>query len=473
MSVFFVVRVQNVLEEPVDSGLVQVSFDGSPAPAPIRVGPGICEFTLPPQAQRIRLFVSIDGYWDVVQNFTIDQASQASKPTIKVDGEHTNVRGTYVVTRGDDFNVEAHVVVGHLRDVSADVERIAANATPPLSFALTPTEIWHSERDVVGAGGSAPLLNCQTRIVTPPSAARILFAERLTVPRLVAVVDPGWGETRFDAAFHYNLFLLPRPPWAAAEPFGPLDVDVLSRYLVEPLRNNPLNQPGRPERWGKALAYQNLVNPPKCILVLPVGTHDDMSGNLVRQNEMMRFVREVHFWLQRMQAIRTGVNRWPRHALGRVVLSCYSESGASLSSLLTPGGAGADDGFYRRVLRGIFVFDGVFGERRYNTAEFKRCADGIRAWYANGTGSRSLCLYTQFSPWWEQLNNVGGTLRRSPRGTRELTGSGLSVVYVSLPLWQREYPSIVPSNNKAGQGVVHQIVPALFMEHAVGVTSFD
>jgi hypothetical protein len=100
--------------------------------------------------------------------------------------------------------------MGQLRDTSATVDLLATRKSIP-STLYPSLRIWHLGTPILNTAGSTPSINESSITITPSSLAQVFCAERLTVPKLLAIVDPGWGKSRRDSKFHYHPFFPPPP----------------------------------------------------------------------------------------------------------------------------------------------------------------------------------------------------------------------------------------------------------------------
>jgi hypothetical protein len=450
----------DVLEAPITSATV--TFEGTTL---IRTSEqGVQEYQIPDGTPGGVVRVSAANFWDAEQNLSFTLAS--SPPTVQFNGPQAiNARRLAVTSRGADFNLEVHFVLGQLRDAAPQVNTAATAAG--ISLALTPTAVPRFATPILNPGGTQlGLLNMHSETVS--AQGPLLFAERVTAPKLLAVVHPGWNNPRTDQQRRspnpFHLFLHPMPRWDDPYPFGVTYVDFVARYL---LRRGRIPV-------GKAMAYQNLADTPKNVFVFPVGhAGPGWPGDLVTQSAIWRLFHELNYWLQRMRGVS-----FPTQPVGRSALSCFSAGAGWLASILS--GARHPE-FYERVMRHICVLDGVVDRELVPGV----CA-ALAKWYRGGSQGRSLRVYTQSQAWTDTLLALlkAPIVARGPGGAREASTSSCTILHVPtsfwdnvLPFWQPPWPSGNWYNYAPGDPDnywrVHQWIPALFMEHAITNSAFN
>ncbi len=405
--------------------------------------PGVLEIALPAGASFARVVLTRAGFWPVSQDIEIDTSTRP--PTAKFDGDqHLNVRGVAVHTRGSDFNVEIDVVMGHLRDVTANVAQINAGRH---DHSIAPRSINRFATPILKPGGSPPdLFNVSQKTVDPHGP--LLFAERTSVPKLLAVLNPGWpvikGARAAHSPLHYHVFFPPAIPgtWSDDYPFGDDYLDFVARYV---------NRVFPPDAQGKGMAYQNNADFAKTIFVFPVGDKKQQLRNIAGQGSLLRLLLEINYWIQRVRGVPH-----PRQPLGGAGISAFSRGADDIVRIMN---GPRNARFWDKVLRMICMLDGV-----------QSAAEPLRtnavAWHRNGQGNRHLRLYSQWPEWIAYESDYpAATQTKGFAGSREREGDGVTLLFAPVAFWQGIWPKI-------RWGAVHQVFPAWFMEHAVSKSGF-
>ncbi len=384
-SAFLVVKTTSVFMAPVSPQEVTAAFDEATAAPMAVVGPGMCECPVPAGASRVRISIASGGdLWDAEQLLVVDTTS--SPPTARFDvAQHLNTRLLAVATRGAEFNIELHVTLGQLKDVTDSVFAQAGGdgldlSTPPRSLLRMATPI------VNPAGSGQGLFNGTAAAVT--FRGRIFVAARKNTPQLIVLVHPGWNnpltqeQARIPIPFH--VFFHPFIPWADPYPLGRNYLWFIQRYLINDFKTAD----------GKAMLYQNVADTLKNVLVLPVGSHASWMGDLTSESALLRLLKESAFFLQRVRGVSL-----PTQSVGPSAMSCFS-AGARWMAQIFNGPRVRE--FHEKVLRDVFVFDGVF-DGESGAAETAGFCAGLAKWFSEDPASRSLRVYTQSALWFDQL----------------------------------------------------------------------
>jgi hypothetical protein len=113
------------------------------------------------------------------------------------------------------------------------------------------------------------------------------------------------------------------------------------------------------------------------------------------------------------------------------------------------------------------VFDGVFDGANGKKETLAFC-NAMAAWHRKGQSGRTFRVYTQSATWFNSSLNTAlqsPTATNGPRNSRELEAANGTLLLVPTPFWQLVSPTL-------NFGSVHQLIPALFMEHAVTNSKF-
>ncbi len=446
-ATYLVVRTIDVTQTAIRVATVTVSFNGGPPVALSQVADGIVEVTIPPRTTKVGVTATPAApYWPASQDAIVDLSS--SPPSIRFDGgQQFNTSLVRVVTRGADFNLELHFVIGQLVDATASTGAVAAGAG--ISYDTPVRQIRRFSTPLLNPSGTAErLLNASPANVT--FRGSIFFAARQTTPKLVAFGHPGWNaprdphQARLPIPFH--VFYHPSIPWNDAYPNGPNYLGLVARYLCKTLADG-----------GKAMLYQNNADTLKNVLVFPIGSQLDWMGDAGNAAGVYRLLQEAAFYVQRMQGIAL-----PMQPVGSITVSCFSAGVRPMASVVTGGGPRG----FQQALRNIFVFDGVFAGAAGDQETTTFC-NVLGPWLRRG-GARSLRVYTQSGLWLDRLQPLIGSpiAVRGGAGSREIDGSTCTALHVPTAFWGSIAPGL-------GYWEAHQLIPSLFMEHAVTNSSFQ
>ncbi len=123
------------------------------------------------------------------------------------------------------------------------------------------------------------------------------------------------------------------------------------------------------------MVHQNIADLPKVFFVFPVGSPTQQMGNLNTQSSLLRLLQEINYWIQRMRGAS-----FPLQPVGSTALSCFSARVRFLGSILM-GPKNAP--FYDKILKHIYVIDGVFAGAR-GKAETANFCNALKTWHRGG-----------------------------------------------------------------------------------------
>jgi hypothetical protein len=447
----------------MDKVTVSVAFDGAGAkPMPPTSEPGTCEVPIPAGGHHAKVRITMSGFWEFEQGLVV---TQSDPPTIAWDSpRELQSRSLEVHDRSGDFNLVYHAVVMQCRDARAKVEKVQQADPKKKIETLDPVARPIRDFDVspvlhVGGLGWARFNQTVKRDVPD---GKMFYIERPDIPKLVGVYVPkgvlqdlttnGWKPASVPLNYHVNYH--PPPPYGDEYPFGPRYVGLLFRYML----GYPAYALG-----AKAMVNQHHIAGKKWILVFPVGRSDKWFGTLPQQKNLLRLLQEVHHWMQRFVGLSLAMQ-----PLGRVAISAFSKGADCLDQALSS----TVSEFEANHLSEIYGFDPI------PNGGVVASSDRMAAWLAADTAKRRLRIYTQQDKWRSQLKAKFSDLVESsgPDGTRECHSGCASVVVVPSPIWAAirhdvppkkddKYPSF--ENSTDDYWKIHQIIPQLFMQHAL------
>jgi len=300
--------------------------------------------------------------------------------------------------------------------------------------------------------------------------------ERPTAPKLIAIYRPLRFGTHpavdpHNSPLDYHLFFHPFIPgtFSPTYPFDVDYVDLIFRYLLA-----PLSTPAGLNPSGKQMVHQHEAVGQKAIFLFPVGSPKKQMGTLNTQANTLRLLQEVNYWIQRMDGVP-----FPLQPVGKFAMSCFSAGVRFLNAVLN---GKRLPHFYDQILKEVYLFDPVFAPdirqsmttaeiaaakrvARRETAAFNR---GLLRWWRTGQDNRSFRIYTQSSSYWDDLNGstISPTLTIGPSNAKESEAARTTILFAPADnFWKSIDPAL-------DYGFVHQLIPALFMEHAMSLNVF-
>ena len=464
MSTFLVVKVLDVNYNPHKAASALVTFAGA-GPGTGRqtmkpAGPvGVFEIQIPAGVEEMQIGVDEPGFFPVGQEVRLKKGGPAPALTFAGAGQELYVRNLDGHARGaGDFNVEVFVVLGQLQDARDNIDALAnkfkANvlfkdpvALPVIDF------VGLTVINPGGGSGWGQLLHSPLPSVTPKG--RLLFAERTTLPKLVAIwVPAGVTVTREkdkvnpgQVPLNFHLFYHPSPGvLKGSYPFDFAFMDLIFRYLLY---------------WKvlhKQMTNQHQASGSKAILVFPVGNPSGWNGSLGDQTSVLRLLQEVAYFVQRKLKIP-----FPLQPVGRCAVSGFSAGGGYVVKAL----AGDNPFFNDNVLAEVYWFD-----FRTNMGDF---AAKLKAWWRGGTNRRAYRIYTTVPDHFNTLQGIdpAATRFQGAGGAKERQGPQTNVVLMPVSgFWTTLHPEAPPDPKlfqtfRANFDDVHQMFPALFVEHAL------
>lgn len=446
MAIFLVVKVIDVTEQPLDKAAVSATVSGSDLKLAPAGTAGLFKIGMPMGTANFSVNAVLKGLFPVTQKLVL--ASGVFFPTLAFDGpQEINVRSLALHASGADFNVEIIIVMGMLRDASAQV---AASEVGPRLQAMPAAKIRRHPTPILNPSGAGPtLVNTNVEDFTPPG--KLFFAERIGVPGHVAiyhpdlpVADPAKLE---QSPIAYHVFFHPFIPWVDDYPFGKKYLELIARYVLE-------QTPG----FRKAMAHQNTIGGAKSVFIFPVASLNLGMGTLNSQAGMLRLLQEVNFWLQRMLGAPI-----PSQPIGPVAMSCFSAGARFLSAVFQ--GKQVPE-FQDNLLRHLFILDGVFSGQDGANETARFCKSMVK-WHRGGADLRTFRVYTQSGIWFQNLIGAlpDAAITQGPAGSREADSPSGTLFLAPLAFWQL-------TDKTLDFQAVHQLIPAEFMEHAMTNASF-
>lgn len=294
---------------------------------------------------------------------------------------------------------------------------------------------------------------------------RCSFLERPTVPKLVAVYLPDNrlktfqrdGTSPISAGIPYHVFFHPSTRnFKGVYPFARDYVDMISRYL---LREQSFN-------GNKAMVNQHVVAGKRPVFVFPVGSPTLGFGSIPRQASLLRLLQEVNYILQRMDGIA-----YPVHPVGFCAASAFSQGCDALKTMLDTPFPEFDAAHLREI----------YGLDLFRQKDVDAMCKSLGRWFRGGADERKLRIYTQELNWRAAMraNIPSGTVTKGRSGaTEDETPSSTlfcgprDVFWAAMKREVTNQPFGVFDDVPAEYYSVHAMHPALFMTHALKLSSF-
>jgi len=451
VTTFLNVRVLDVNYVPMSVDKAQAMFNHQ-SYIDMPKGQETGTYTLPVQdgVQDISVQVSKKTFFDAIQQLVLKQHPDKPVPSLEYrdNRQEINIRNLRVTRLGSDVHLDVFVVLGQLADVTQLVHEEAQSHR--IDMGLKPESVRQNRTPILNPNGIGPDAIPFTKVTVVPTG-KLVFAERKTVPKLIAIYlpndwcfppnpykEPDPEENRTD----YRVFFHPYIPWAGPYPYGEKYLDLVARYLLKSWEDD-----------GKSLIHQQEAAQSQRVLVFPVGAQGTQMGNLNSQVNMLRLLQEINYWAQRIDGVS-----YPIHTVGTCALSGFS-GGIDFVSAIVRVGTGSDKYFYEDVLTDLYVFDGVS-----NTMSTKTCCEIFKKWFQQGGRARSFRVYTQSPQWWNLLWDVAPVpvLTMGPKNSNAKEANTSASTVLHCPSNNLFYPI----DKNLDYWWVHQYIPARFMEHA-------
>jgi hypothetical protein len=468
MSIFLVIRTLDVDYVAKDASIVQASFDsGAMTKVPKTDTVGTYELLIPDGTKAISIHIAQKTFWDIDQTLTL---APGPPPSLSFDGAQVlNIRNLDAHTRGADFNVEVFAVLGQLKDATDDMEaKIKGFGWDP---GLNEQQMMTPGSPILtpGGGDGFDRLNFEKSAVFP--TGKLFFVLRTVTPQLLGVYRPSSMETHPTVdpqlePMDYHLFFHPTitADFGPKYPSGYRYLDLLLRYMVYPWVKK--DNAGIDPYHGKQMIHQHETEGSgKMIFIFPVGSANGQLGNITSQTEMLHLLKEIGYFIQRMDDVR-----YPLQPVGKVALSCFS---AGIRHLRNVFASSKNDLFHDVHLKEIYVFDGVFAPDPDDTLRhsFIRL---LLNWWQSGKEDRTFRVYTQSLSYWNDLvaHVQGGTQTKGAENSKEIDSDRASILFAPSEKYWHPIHHDKDHFKDMDFWFVHQLIPCLFMTDAIRRNSF-
>lgn len=480
MTIFLVVKVTDVNNNPLKGCTVTAAFGG--------LGPGMGNQTAQPAGPDGVFEVPIPDAADIF-DVTVDKSPQffVATQTVKIVRGSGSQNPSLIFTAnrqelntlrvgghsrdGGGFSLEIYFALGQLRNARFEVEAVK-NGPKKISTidAVSMPVLDFTGLSVLDVGGKGWRQFIHQPIPSVVPTGRMLYAARVETPKLIGIwvpagttvtrqrdnTDPGKKPIDFHVFYHPSPGVL-----SGLYPFSFAFVDLISRYLLLFRVKH------------KGLVNQQTAAGAKTVLVFPVGDPAGWYGSYGGQASVLRLLQEVAFFVQRLHGIPI-----PLQPVGKCAVSGFSAGGQFVHQALIP----QNDFFDKKVLREIYAFD----IRGVAPSTFAR---SLKAWRDRTAGldsdPRKFRLYTTDGSWFDANQDIDPSTNTvaGPAGGQERAGANTTIVHVpEFSFWRALDPektgdglAAPPSSYQIFRPVfddVHQMMPALFLEHALRNSQF-
>jgi len=434
--VHLVVHVHNSRGDPVLDASVRVDFGTRTSPQvvpltqPDPVFPTF-ETTFLAEPPQIRVLVDHRTAFPIEQDLLVTYGKTPVLKTQSTDLSTTLPR-----------DIQLHHLGGHSRD-----GQVGWN----LEVFITLTSVKDAKQEIKNETGSdapTPDARLVMKLATPVLAAppgffngapvevganpqgELFWLQRRETPRLVgmwvpkAILDevkkwPGTGDPR---ALPFHLFFHPSIPagkdFAKSYPFSEPYVTLVRRYMLLPFVGPP-----KPIENNKSMIHQSVAAGKDTIIVFPAGSQkDQFSAAFLRQSSVHLLLHDLMYFLQRTQGVPLPVVVNP---VAQLTMSAFSAGIRFLATVLEGRTArqGGDDFFFNRLLKEVYVLDGVFSGRG-GAAELQTFTNSLKTWFRGGADGRVIRVYSQHDDWLTNLSaQIGAVTLTGRNGAREHGGA--------------------------------------------------
>ncbi len=469
MAIFVVVRTLDVDYATVDAGITAfAAFDDASGNPMTRVQAGAFELKIPDGTKKVSILVNHAAFFLVQQDLTLN-ATAGGTPSLAFAGDQNiGVRSLDNHSRdGGSHNVEVTVVMSQMRDVTDVVDSICDEQTTAgnvVTLALRSLRIMQFEDKILERAGGTGTFHHTS--ITIQAEGRLFALERMTAPKLVAVYVPQKTVAAFQKG-NVSMKLVPIPyhvfyhpftgSFAGDYPFSFRYLDLVARYVTY----------DQISTIGKAMANQHDAAGNPVVFVMPIGGAVGGFGTGDTQAGLLQMLKEINYSVQRLLGVPL-----PLQEVGKVAISGFSFGIRSVARVL--GGTRIDQ-FHDVLLREVYSFDGVFSKAGGKKGEIDLkltgdCINNMKSWLRGGADNRTIRVYTQNPVWMQGLAGsiVNPTSVKGSRGSSELFGDNGTILLAPLATWIKADPDILATMDMRDPvKSVHQIIPALFMQHAI------
>ncbi len=217
---------------------------------------------------------------------------------------------------------------------------------------------------------------------------------------------------------------------------------------------------------GKRFLSQHVASGKSCAFVFPLPSPKTYFSNLQNAASVRKFCLELVYYLRRFRGLSEGL--LPN--LGTCALSGFSEGGRPLANVI--GSSPLGQGFPE--LEELYLLDVMPPSgSSADIGSYHRLLGLLNGWWASGKGKRKVRFYSQFYPFGISLA-VRGQLLRANGGAQEYQANGTTCLYTPGRFWSTISQEELDANSNPGYALdnVHQLMPCMFLQHALKNSGF-
>jgi len=216
---------------------------------------------------------------------------------------------------------------------------------------------------------------------------------------------------------------------------------------------------------GKRFLSQHGASGKACVFVFPLPSPQAYFGNLQTAASVRSFCLELVYYLRKTGNIPTNAP-----SLGTCALSGFSEGGRPLAAVIgsSPTGSAFPE------LEELYLLDVMPPSgSSADTGSYHRLMGMLNGWWASGAGKRKVRFYSQFYAFGLSLA-IRGKLVNSNAGALEYQAGGATCLFTPRGFWSKLSQEEDGSNTNPGYELdnVHQLMPCLFLQHALRNSNF-
>jgi len=217
---------------------------------------------------------------------------------------------------------------------------------------------------------------------------------------------------------------------------------------------------------GKRFLSQHVASGKACVFVFPIPSPQSYFTNLQSAASARLLCLEIVYYLRKSRGGASG----DLPTLGVCALSGFSEGGRPLAAVLgsSPSGSAFPE------LEEVYLLDAMPPSgNSADTGSYHRLMGLLNGWWASGKGKRKVRFYSQFYGFGVPLA-VRGSLVRSNGSAVEYQGNGSTCFFAPKRFWATVEQEQAGLDTNPGYVLdnVHQLMPCVFLEHALMNSGF-
>lgn len=402
--------------------------------------------------------VSKSGLWPVVQKLVVKEINPNAYQLDNVGPKDIGSHSFFCMNNESNFYHIFYARLTLFREASQDrIDRGVAMIPQYLHdiLAFDGVDVLSNKQ---GSTGGFQRFDAHINVNVPSYGknGNLIFAktpDETKVPRLIAVFVP--NGLNLTEAVPVHIFLTPHTGNKKGEyPYTNDWNALVDNYLVG---------------GGKRMINQHVASRKRCVFVFPVAAPDQYFTGIQAAARLRQYLLEMVYFLQRNKT------RFPDPKLLHCAVSGFSYSGNVLLQIMR-----TSQGSEFPELHECYGLDLA----NVDVNDFLNVA---YSWWGGGNRGRYVRFYSQTSSWsshWHSLSQLPERIFID--GAKEYQGKKATFVLTPLKFWQTVYDEEISKNknknpaeachgyfkNKPNFHSLHQVMPSVFMEHALKNSGF-